>query len=79
MVSFYHAKSFKNDPADNFIAGTNLAFQVLLLTRGRTTLKSKIVPIANLVTKPIGFAKGRDECVSVKRTAIFFSIAWLTG
>jgi PIN domain nuclease of toxin-antitoxin system len=37
---------FKNDPADEIIAATSLAFQIPLLTRDRKILKSKIVPFA---------------------------------
>ena len=41
-----HRLDFKNDPADEIIAATSLAFQVPLLTRDKKILSSKIVPFA---------------------------------
>jgi len=37
---------FKNDPADEIIAATSLAFDVPLLTRDQRIRKSKVLPLA---------------------------------
>ena len=39
---------FRNDPADEIIAATSLAYNVPLVTRDQKILKSKVVPFAIL-------------------------------
>ena len=38
---------FKNDPADEIIAATSMAYNVPLVTRDKKILKSKLVPFAH--------------------------------
>ena len=39
---------FRGDPADEIIAATSLAHRIPLLTRDKSILKSKVVPLARL-------------------------------
>jgi PIN domain nuclease of toxin-antitoxin system len=41
-----HDLDFSSDPADELIAATSVVHQVPLVTRDRTTLKSRLVPLA---------------------------------